>query len=182
MKITFADAIKLAFKNYANFGGRSTRPEYWYFILFNVLVTAVANAIDFAMTGKTSSGLVGNVASIVLFLPLLTVLVRRFRDAGVSPLWLLTWLIPVGALIASIVINFPALERLAASSDELFAAASGTQAQMELYFYAHPELINLTTDLLLVLGIFLIWALFELIVTLLPTKKAKEQLVASTDY
>ena len=32
--VSFPEAIKLGFKNYANFGGRATRAEYWWLLLF----------------------------------------------------------------------------------------------------------------------------------------------------
>ena len=33
------DYVKKCFQNYANFSGRARRSEYWYFCLFNYLVS-----------------------------------------------------------------------------------------------------------------------------------------------
>jgi uncharacterized membrane protein YhaH (DUF805 family) len=46
MKVTFAGAVKSSLINFAKFRGVSTRPEYWYFVLFSVLVALVLGTID----------------------------------------------------------------------------------------------------------------------------------------
>ena len=35
-----------AFKKYADFKGRASRAEYWYFILFNILISMGLGAIE----------------------------------------------------------------------------------------------------------------------------------------
>lgn len=35
----FMDAVKKCFQNYVNFSGRARRAEYWYFMLFNFLIS-----------------------------------------------------------------------------------------------------------------------------------------------
>jgi uncharacterized membrane protein YhaH (DUF805 family) len=78
----FVGAIKAGFKNYVNFRGTATRPEYWYWILFTGLIGIVLAALD-------SSGSTSTIASLAFLLPSLGVAVRRLRDAGFSWLWLL---------------------------------------------------------------------------------------------
>ena len=39
-KVSFSDAIKVSFKNYANFKGRSRRSEYWKFMLLVNILTS----------------------------------------------------------------------------------------------------------------------------------------------
>ena len=36
-KVSFIEAIKLGFNNYATFSGRATRAEYWWFYLFSFI-------------------------------------------------------------------------------------------------------------------------------------------------
>ena len=36
--MNFQEAIRICFSKYADFNGRATRPEYWWFVLFVVLV------------------------------------------------------------------------------------------------------------------------------------------------
>ena len=43
-----------ALKKYAVFSGRSRRKEYWYFVLFNIIVAIVLAGID-ALLGTRSS-------------------------------------------------------------------------------------------------------------------------------
>ena len=78
----FVGAVRAGFKNYVNFRGTATRPEYWYWVLFTALVSIVANAID--RTGSLSG-----LFSLATLLPSLGVTVRRLRDAGFSWTWLL---------------------------------------------------------------------------------------------
>src|SRR6185437_15538021 len=49
--MTFFDAIKTVFRKYAEFGGRATRPEFWWWTLFTTLVSAALNALSVPMYG-----------------------------------------------------------------------------------------------------------------------------------
>jgi uncharacterized membrane protein YhaH (DUF805 family) len=37
----FVNAINSGFRNYFNFSGVATRPEYWYWVLLNLILAAV---------------------------------------------------------------------------------------------------------------------------------------------
>jgi uncharacterized membrane protein YhaH (DUF805 family) len=65
---------------YAQFEGRASRSEYWWFYLFTVLATAAAD---------TLGGTVGNLASLAFFLPSLALVARRLHDTGRSGWWFL---------------------------------------------------------------------------------------------
>ena len=65
---------------YAQFEGRASRSEYWWFYLFTVLAGLAADAL-----GDT----VGNIASLALFLPSLALAARRLHDTGRSGWWFL---------------------------------------------------------------------------------------------
>lgn len=43
-------------KNYVNFEGRATRPEFWWFFLFNVIVSLILNLFG-PKVGTTLSGI-----------------------------------------------------------------------------------------------------------------------------
>ena len=107
--MTFADAIKAGFKNYAQFRGVASRSEYWYWVLFTVLVGLVFSTIDSVMAGPSNgseianaSGWLANISSLVFFLPNLSVGVRRMRDAGFSAWFLLVQLVPVIPFVVTI--------------------------------------------------------------------------------
>jgi len=90
-------------KKYAVFSGRSRRKEYWYFSLFNLLITIVLAVID-GMTGtliaEANIGLLGGIYALALLIPFLAVSVRRLHDTDRSGWWLLIALIPlIGAIV-----------------------------------------------------------------------------------
>ena len=74
-----------ALKKYAVFSGRAQRAEYWYFILFYILIFIGLSFID-GMTGSFSAeagiGLLGGLYSLALLIPSLAVGVRRLHDTG----------------------------------------------------------------------------------------------------
>ncbi len=77
-------AIRDFWRRYFDFVGRSTRAEFWFGILFAFLV----NWCFAYFVGGTIS----LVVSAILFIPIMALSVRRFRDAGVS-VWL--YIIPM---------------------------------------------------------------------------------------
>ena len=90
-------------KKYAVFQGRARRKEYWFFVLFNIIVTVVLSLID-AMMGMYNSevgiGLLSGVYSLAILIPSIAVTVRRLHDTGRSGWWILIALVPlVGAII-----------------------------------------------------------------------------------
>ena len=92
--MSFTNAIKSGFRNYANFKGRATRSEYWWWTLFNLLITSVSSSFvnqDF-----------GNLVSLALLLPSIAVAVRRMHDVNRRGWWVLVPIVNlVFALTAS---------------------------------------------------------------------------------
>jgi len=82
----FVGAIQSGFRNYTNFRGVAGRSEYWYWVLFTVLASLTASAMD----RLTGIGIFGTLVSFSTFVPNLAVSVRRLRDAGKSWVWLLS--------------------------------------------------------------------------------------------
>ena len=90
-------------KKYAVFSGRARRKEYWYFFLFNFIVSIVLAVVD-SMTGSFDAeagiGLLGLVYALGVLIPGLAVSVRRLHDIGRSGWWLLIILLPlIGAIV-----------------------------------------------------------------------------------
>jgi len=90
-------------KKYAVFKGRARRKEYWYFFLFNVLISIVLGIID-GMTGSFSPeagvGLLGGLYGLAVLIPGTAVFVRRLHDTNRSGWWFFIALVPfVGAII-----------------------------------------------------------------------------------
>lgn len=84
-------------KKYAVFSGRARRAEYWYFFLFNIIIS-VALIIITAVIGDVFS-ILGLLYSLALLIPGLAVSVRRLHDVGKSGWMVLIGLIPlIGAI------------------------------------------------------------------------------------
>jgi uncharacterized membrane protein YhaH (DUF805 family) len=94
--MNFPNAVKSGFRNYANFKGRATRSEFWWFALFSQLLQTLIQGV---------SASIASIASLVLFLPNLSLHVRRLHDIGRSAKWII-WL---AASIAGMVIAFVGL-------------------------------------------------------------------------
>lgn len=80
-------------KKYAVFSGRSQRAEYWYFVLFNLIISIVLGIIS-TVVGD-DSGILGMLYSLALLIPGIAVGVRRLHDIGKSGWMLLIGLIPL---------------------------------------------------------------------------------------
>ena len=83
-------------KQYAVFHGRARRKEYWYFVLFNLLVALAIAAVD-GLFG--SNGMLGTLYSLAVLLPSIGVGVRRLHDTNRSGWWMLIILLPLLGLI-----------------------------------------------------------------------------------
>jgi len=58
--MSFGDAVRSVLTQYTGFSGRARRSEYWYFFLFNILVSVVFGIIDAIIAWYTSAATVGN--------------------------------------------------------------------------------------------------------------------------
>ena len=70
-QVDFGESIKICFNKFADFTGRARRSEYWWFYLFNTLV----------------SWLTCGFGGLVCFIPMMAVTVRRLHDTNRSGWW-----------------------------------------------------------------------------------------------
>jgi len=97
--VTFTAAVRIGFRRYVDFRGRSSRSEYWWWSLFIIIVLFAPLLLGLILSASGSGaggGLVLAVVFLVLlaiFLPSLAVNVRRFHDINKSGWWLL---LPIG--------------------------------------------------------------------------------------
>ncbi|AEB44166.1 DUF805 domain-containing protein [Micromonospora maris] len=103
--MSFPDAIRSAFSQYATFRGRARRSEYWWFSLFLLLVGIVASVLDGALgvDFEGSGGPVSLLVNLAVLLPSLAVAVRRLHDIDRTGWWLLLALIPIVGWIVLLV-------------------------------------------------------------------------------
>lgn len=84
--VSFGEAIRLYFKNYANFDGRATKSEFWWGFLFSMLVMYIP--------------LIGSLWVFVALIPNVSLAIRRLHDIGKPGKYYLLCLIPlVGSII-----------------------------------------------------------------------------------
>ena len=103
--MSFFDAIKSYFKNYATFKGRARRSEFWFTVLFTFLVSAALSIIFSGPTGmmwdmaveQTSAA--ENLWSLATLVPSLAVTWRRLHDVGRSGKYFFFILIPMAGII-----------------------------------------------------------------------------------
>lgn len=88
--MNFFQAIVAAFQNYANFRGRASRPEFWYFYLFTLLAAILFEAL------KLDAAYV--VFSLVTLVPYIAVTTRRLHDVNRSGWWQLLVLTVIGII------------------------------------------------------------------------------------
>jgi uncharacterized membrane protein YhaH (DUF805 family) len=92
-----------ALKKYAVFSGRSRRMEYWYCVLFNIIVGVVLALIDMLIgtfSAMSNIGLLSGIYSLAVLIPTLAVMVRRLHDIDRTGWWILINLIPlVGTIV-----------------------------------------------------------------------------------
>ena len=95
--MTPMQAIQSVFGNYANFNGRASRPEYWWFSVFVAIIQA-ALFVVFLSLPEVGMALLA-IWSLAIILPALAVTVRRLHDTDRSGWWFLIQVIPFGGLV-----------------------------------------------------------------------------------
>lgn len=120
--MNFTDAIITCFRKYLGFSGRASRSEYWWFVLFLLVLGFSAHMIDGALYGdrlisrvdidELTYGMIretGPVATafwLLTSLPLVAAGSRRMHDTGRSALFLFApFLVVVGLVTLGVVLG-----------------------------------------------------------------------------
>src|SRR5687767_657812 len=113
--MSFTDAVKSVYGNYAKFDGRATRSEYWWFVAFSFLVALTGYLVGGLLYAVSRSSAIFTVVTLALiiflivsFIPSLAVAVRRLHDTGRSGWWYLIVFIPyIGAIVLLVLLAMP---------------------------------------------------------------------------
>ena len=97
--MTFTDAIRSGFENYGKFEGRASRAAYWWWFLFAILANVAGGILD-AILG---TNFVRILVAVALFVPGLSVAVRRLHDIDRSGWWIFLILIPLIGFIVLLI-------------------------------------------------------------------------------
>lgn len=93
----FQAAIRSGLSKWLTFSGRAARSEYWYWLLFVVILTCV---LSFIGISASEDSVIGFIVSLFFWLATLSVSVRRLHDLDKTGWWVLLSLIPlIGTLI-----------------------------------------------------------------------------------
>ena len=111
------EAYKKFWKGYVDFEGRSTRSDYWFAFLANMLIVVAFDVLFWVFLGMasaTDSSFLAVISFILLliliaygiavFLPGIAIAVRRLRDAGYNWPYIFVPFIPVVGFIIYIVL------------------------------------------------------------------------------
>ena len=93
--VSFQNAAGLGFQHYFDFKGRSTRSEYWWWLLFVVLAGIALTIVDMGIgtfNYESGDGLLSGLFKLATLIPGLALGARRLHDIDKSAWWLLMWL------------------------------------------------------------------------------------------
>jgi len=109
----FVDTLK---NRYAAFKGRATRSEYWYFMLFSIIIALILTALDSMIINPllgiqpivetARTGILGMLFSIGTLIPSVALAIRRLHDIGKSGWWILVGVIPIVNIIGIFVLLY----------------------------------------------------------------------------
>ena len=102
IEVTFSLAINLAFRRWSDFTGRSTRGEFWFFTLFQIICVLPLFILDAILLSSLPFYPLTTIFWIFMLAPTLSISVRRLHDQNKKWWWLLIWLIPVIGWVAMI--------------------------------------------------------------------------------
>lgn len=81
----FLDINVATLNKYFQVDGVASRRQFWYFVLFTWLVSIGASILDIFIPGNQLE----NIVSVLLFVPSVTVAIRRMHDTDHAGWWLL---------------------------------------------------------------------------------------------
>ena len=94
--MTFTQSISSGFRRYFDVRTRSSRSEYWWWTLFALLISVVMTSSDALLFG--GAAILDTISSLFLFVPGISVAVRRLHDVGRSGWWLLIAFTVIGII------------------------------------------------------------------------------------
>ncbi len=99
----------LGFQNYFNMSGKSTKEEFWYFILIQILLSILVSLL--------SVNYITIAFCLLTIIPTLSIQCRRLNDVGKNKFWALS---PLGLVIIDIILYFFLIENHSIIKNILF--------------------------------------------------------------
>jgi uncharacterized membrane protein YhaH (DUF805 family) len=110
-----------AMRRYFEFGGRSSRSEFWFFVLFYIIIYIIAAIVDAFIFGGGEGGGIGILTGIVILahlIPSISVSVRRLHDIDRTGWWVLFfWGAPILVMIVGMLMMGGSIVAMMSGSD-----------------------------------------------------------------
>lgn len=164
--MTMMQSVKTCLRKYADFSGRATRAEFWWWVLATTLVSLALNMLDIilgffflalipisGLSGLYGLDLLSSLFALAIILPGLAVTVRRLHDTGKTGWWQLVWIV-IG--VAGVI---PIASSIALSAISAFSGGSGWSEVGEFSFWI-PIAIGLALSVMVWLGLFVWWLIW----------------------
>lgn len=137
--MSFGQAVSTCFRKYAVARGRASRSEFWYWVLFTLIVSIIVYIIDSifgwsvttaanpetgnAVSVYTNVGWLSTIWSLVILLPSIAVAVRRLHDVNKSGWW---WLLGLFCCIGPLILTFAFYIKESDAGDNNYGPPPGT--------------------------------------------------------
>lgn len=93
-----------AYRKYATFGGRASRKEFWFFMLFYSIIILALAIVDSILFGVDDDGaLLPGLFGLASILPFVAITCRRLHDINKSGWWQLIQIVPIIGFIVLVV-------------------------------------------------------------------------------
>jgi len=103
--VNFPQAIQQVLSKYADFSGRATRPEYWWWVLAIAVGSAVFGIVDSALP----YGFLQPIFGLLTLIPTWAVGARRLHDTGRSGWWMALWIVSSLVFVAIFIVSIIAM-------------------------------------------------------------------------
>ena len=166
------EAVKTCFRKYFDFKGRARRSEYWWFVLFVMIVSSVFNYGGLLVPFLSY---VGMLCSLLLLIPQFAAMTRRLHDTGRSGWWVaILAILYVVVLVSMAILVAPYGSQLFETTDSM------VQAEMMADAYQSNPVVATVMSGSAFLGLLLMVITF--IFTLLDSKWGENKYGPSPKY
>ena len=137
--MSFGQAVSSGFKKYAVFRGRASRSEFWYWVLFYIIVGIITSILDSlfgfqintvtntetgnSVTAVYNAGWLSSIWALVVLIPTIAVSVRRLHDVNKSGWW---WWLGIICCIGPLILIFAFYIKEGDAGDNNYGPPPGT--------------------------------------------------------
>lgn len=158
--MSFGKAVKTCFNKFFTLRGRARRSEYWWYLLFYVIMNYAFGFLGLISPVVT---IVTNVVSLILVLPLIAVTVRRLHDHNHTGWWVgLSMVLSLFYMGVAMYLFYPVMSKIFTGEMQTVDLASLTNVAEEIAKANPSFLIVLSISLLAVFVMSIVMLVFTL--------------------